>query len=598
MKKQLLLLLVVVLIKNISYAQTDILPIAKERPADYEYLSAPDSAGNRTMLKMPSMEKSSAHLKLPYPIIFIHGLNSNSDTWNITTNWMDTQYGLTYGGRLDYCLNFDDDYYNSNKNYYPTAGADNAFFTPTLVRGDYYYLNFDIGYNGSFHPTLLTTDYVTSDQASIVKQGLAVKWAIAQVLQQTGRDKVILMGHSMGGLAAREYIQNSYDWQSDGLTHVAKIVTSGTPHGGSNSSAFGFGGVSGLDEQSEAVRDLRRTYTHSQDNGVYLYGGLELQDNSTHMDDNINVSGIDFYNVDVNCNTAIGNTIIGLNQKAINTSVDYSCIVGECPNCLLDIYNGDGVVNDVCANLNNFYSPNIANVFNYTDNSTLTEIHTQLTEQNYQNMEGLDEPNEYALSYELQFDTTYTGFTTMQPVGGYPYDYDDFKFTVPNISYVNVAVHNIALADLMARILNSSGTTIGTIHHSNGSANIAFTESLSAGNYYLEIYGTPTTTSYLNRHTFVLHRTSSLNVETSDDESSFTISPNPFTSQTTITISSTNNQQLTTLIVSDVLGHEIKNIRFSGKQYVLEKGDLSAGIYFVQLTDENKNCINKKIIIQ
>ncbi len=82
------------------------------------------------------------------------------------------------------------------------------------------------------------------------------------------------------------------------------------------------------------------------------------------------------------------------------------------------------------------------------------------------------------------------------------------------------------------------------------------------------------------------------------NNSNITISPNPFTSQTTITISSTNNQQLTTLIVSDVLGHEIKNIRFSGHQYVLEKGDLSAGIYFVQLTDENKNCINKKIIIQ
>ena len=82
------------------------------------------------------------------------------------------------------------------------------------------------------------------------------------------------------------------------------------------------------------------------------------------------------------------------------------------------------------------------------------------------------------------------------------------------------------------------------------------------------------------------------------NNSNITISPNPFTSQTTISISSTNNQQLTTLIVSDVLGNVIKNIRFSGKQYVLEKGDLSAGIYFVQLTDENKNCINKKIIIQ
>ena len=63
-----------------------------------------------------------------------------------------------------------------------------------------------------------------------------VKWAIYYVLQLTGRDKVILMGHSMGGLAAREYLQNPSNWQLDGQTHVAKLVTTGTPHGGSNAS--------------------------------------------------------------------------------------------------------------------------------------------------------------------------------------------------------------------------------------------------------------------------------------------------------------------------------------------------------------------------
>tara|TARA_B110000444_G_scaffold186079_1_gene175208 strand:- start:918 stop:1136 length:219 start_codon:yes stop_codon:yes gene_type:complete len=56
------------------------------------------------------------------------------------------------------------------------------------------------------------------------------------VLQVSNRDKVILMGHSMGGLAAREYFQNSFFWQSDGLSHVAKIATLDTPQGGSNAS--------------------------------------------------------------------------------------------------------------------------------------------------------------------------------------------------------------------------------------------------------------------------------------------------------------------------------------------------------------------------
>ena len=43
---------------------------------------------------------------------------------------------------------------------------------------------------------------------------------------------MILIGHSMGGLCAREYIQNESLWINNNH-HVAKLITSGTPHGGS-----------------------------------------------------------------------------------------------------------------------------------------------------------------------------------------------------------------------------------------------------------------------------------------------------------------------------------------------------------------------------
>ena len=85
--------------------------ISKDRPQDRIYLTAPDSTGYRTPLKIPKnlenrflMPSTSS---LIYPILFIHGLDSNSDTWNVTTDWMDNQYGFIYGGRIDYCLNFD-----------------------------------------------------------------------------------------------------------------------------------------------------------------------------------------------------------------------------------------------------------------------------------------------------------------------------------------------------------------------------------------------------------------------------------------------------------------------------------------------------------
>ena len=84
--------------------------------------------------------------------------------------------------------------------------------------------------------------------------------------------------------------------------------------------------------------------------------------------------------------------------------------------------------------------------------------------------------------------------------------------------------------------------------------------------------------------------------EITQDENEINIYPNPFTSQTTISFSET--QKNTTIKIMDVVGKEIKTVLFSGKSLILEKGEMQSGIYFVQITDENKNVINKKIIIQ
>ncbi len=74
------------------------------------------------------------------------------------------------------------------------------------------------------------------------------------------------------------------------------------------------------------------------------------------------------------------------------------------------------------------------------------------------------------------------------------------------------------------------------------------------------------------------------------------VSPNPFASQTTITFN--EEQKNTTLYIRDALGKVIRKETFSGKQFVIEKGNITAGIYFVQTTDEKKNLTNNKIIIQ
>ena len=48
----------------------------------------------------------------------------------------------------------------------------------------------------------------------------------------------------------------------------------------------------------------------------------------------------------------------------------------------------------------------------------------------------------------------------------------------------------------------------------------------------------------------------------------------------------------------DIQGKKIKELNFTGKELIIEKGEIKNGIYFLQVIDENKNIENRKIIIQ
>lgn len=84
--------------------------------------------------------------------------------------------------------------------------------------------------------------------------------------------------------------------------------------------------------------------------------------------------------------------------------------------------------------------------------------------------------------------------------------------------------------------------------------------------------------------------------EYSNGENLMKISPNPFTSKTTITFS--KEQKNTTITITDLLGKVIKSIRFTGKQLTIEKAEMTAGIYFVLTTDEHRYINNRKIVIE
>ncbi len=77
---------------------------------------------------------------------------------------------------------------------------------------------------------------------------------------------------------------------------------------------------------------------------------------------------------------------------------------------------------------------------------------------------------------------------------------------------------------------------------------------------------------------------------------SLIIAPNPFSSQTTIFFA--EEQKNCTIKIINILGKEVKTINFSGKEFLIEKDGMIAGIYFVQIFDGTKKIVNRKIIVQ
>ena len=278
----------------------------------------------------------------PYPILFMHGWTGSNESWeefytdpevvniwgDFDTNdqifWAMPNAEDTHGYYDDCCTAlclFQCTYIDDALRNDDVMGADGVFddngedddvqwiFSNednVLVPGCMYAYSFNVGKdsNGEIfkNPSVTSTapcdDCSDNNEAGIYKQGYAIKQAIDAILTANPtKDKVILVGHSMGGMAGREYIQRQDSngdpqWWIDPLEddghRVAKFVTLGSPLLGSNTAGNllrpgkdkeeerlnGF-----FDLSSEAIRDIRYSYEDGTIGpdipGVYLYGGDE-----------------------------------------------------------------------------------------------------------------------------------------------------------------------------------------------------------------------------------------------------------------------------------------------------------------------------------
>lgn len=133
-------------------------------------------------------------MTVPYPIILLHGLGQKADAWNgNATKYYVKELGLRDGGVL-------------------RVDKEGAVVSSETGRndGDLYVMQF------------------RSSHDSINAWRDELDAAVTYVLSQTGADRVILVGYSMGGLAARAYLTKRYTDH-----HVKRLITIGTPHLGS-----------------------------------------------------------------------------------------------------------------------------------------------------------------------------------------------------------------------------------------------------------------------------------------------------------------------------------------------------------------------------
>ena len=407
--------------------------------------------------------------QLPLPVLFLHGMSGDASSWGEMAALLTQDAGLMEGPNLNYCLNGDGSSGSST--------LDEVLPFTALPDGhaDLFRINFECNASGQcWSNGGANSDGVFSGQAAAAKQGIAVADAVAEILAATGAPEIVLVGHSMGGLAAREYLQNPEYWPTgpDGVAHhrVAKLVTSGTPHNGSNFSVgwledlgdlFGFD----IEQRSDAVRDLRTSYYYSGDPGVFLFGGVE--------DDWVLWDFLfqDFWNVDINCNGQEGDLIVGLNQKGLADDVEYACITSY----------DDGVVSA-------FSSDHLVTAYDPTHRERFFVngvFHTSLNDELGLTLLGMDEPDVPATAYPLSAGQTTMGFTTAQGT--------DAPFSDIDVDVYAVEVTEASLAtldtlwfggDLVAEWRAADNSVLGDALSADGAA-------LEPGTAYLALTTTP-----------------------------------------------------------------------------------------------------------
>jgi len=507
--------------------------------------------------------------KLPYPIIFVHGLADYEDAFSGTMEYLRDHDNLGNINVFDIVLNADDNTESSimsedvkwedfiyddteinigRRNYeddideYIHEWSDSNLFAINFQEE-----SFD-GANGFFN------DYFDqSNEAAIFKQGYALKIMIQEVLDYTGAEKVILAGHSMGGMCIREYLQRTdendihINWidPTTGDGHkVARVLTFGTPHLGSNTSPdptksqipneFG---------NSEANRDLlyeynEYTFCDGFPQGIYLFGGNE---HCIASEDGF-LGNSTFDNVDINCNGSEDDDIIGINESpesgAYNPDMPLPENIKYTYATSIWIGWDVGIIGDGAVAITRqwlYDNENNPIPLGVTDTLLTDVFHTNEGNDYLTAIRGLDEPDNFNLAYKLNPDREIISYITYHQNRD-PLDEDVFLLNCTNLNAISF-------------IYNGEFSGVNTIEFYNLDENLLLSKSISSATdtsfvnvpisdtaIYVKIIGSATPTSWENPYKINFFQTEWTNIP-NENKITSSIYPNPTSGNCTIKLS-------------------------------------------------------------
>jgi hypothetical protein len=386
----------------------------------------------------------------------------------------------------------------------------------------------------------------------------------------------MLVCHSAGGLAAREYIQSQDLWQTDGQHHVSRLVTLGTPHGGIYFNDFS-GTIASylkdgrIDLKADIIRDMRRQTIGNKDYFPYLLGGKESYNNFAKS----------YYNYDINCNGKIGENVLGLNAKAQPFVEATSIISGYSITS-----STDGVVDAVDADIKNVYPNMDAETFKIVSGGLLP--HISMTDNVKDLWTGMDEADYFSFAPTIKFDQQYWGvFSRQSPIDApdtEARDYDDYFFKINKKSTMQIWLQYEMLSGQAVTVqIFKKSQLLSPIMQIALQKGQQFSSEfiLPAGEYYLEFVYDADVLSSLKQYKFILFDNTTSSVATNDvqKENESFVYPNPASDFINIKAEEGSTELIK---ITDMQGREVLRTY----QTQVDISALSTGLYIVQKGDK------------